>query len=78
MFYLLDPIPMAAVVGVTLAILIIFLILVIGLLIAYKKEKMCFKSKFQLFIREIWLLKTLPSWCHYHLPNSGLKVNIKP
>jgi len=40
-----DPIPMAAVVGVTLAILIIFLVLVIALLIAYKKEKMCFKRK---------------------------------
>ena len=40
---------MAAVVGVTLAILIIFLILVIGLLIAYKKEKMCFKSKFHTY-----------------------------
>jgi len=38
-----DPIPMAAVVGVTLAILIAFLVLVIALLIAYKKEKMCFK-----------------------------------
>jgi len=36
---------MAAVVGVTLAILIIFLVLVIALLIAYKKEKMCFKRK---------------------------------
>ena len=45
-FLFLDPIPMAAVVGVTLAILILFLILVIALLIAYKKEKMCFKSKF--------------------------------
>ena len=44
--HVLDPIPMAAVVGVTLSILIIFLALVIGLLIAYKKEKMCFKSKF--------------------------------
>ena len=42
---LLDPIPMAAVVGLTLAILIVFLVLVIALLIAYKKEKMCFKSK---------------------------------
>lgn len=41
----LDPIPMAAVVGLTLAILIAFLVLVIALLIAYKKEKMCFKSK---------------------------------
>ena len=40
---------MAAVVGVTLAILILFLILVIALLIAYKKEKMCFKSKFNCF-----------------------------
>merc|ERR1711976_431196 len=39
-----DPIPMAAVVGVTLTILITFLILVIALLIAYKKEKLCFKS----------------------------------
>ena len=42
---LLDPIPMAAVVGLTLAILIVFLVLVIALLVAYKKEKMCFKSK---------------------------------
>merc|ERR1719507_163649 len=39
-----DPIPMAAVVGLTLAILIIFLVLVIALLVAYKKEKMCFKN----------------------------------
>ena len=43
-----DPIPMAAVVGVTLAILIIFLVLVIALLIAYKKEKMCFKSEYNI------------------------------
>ena len=45
---ILDPIPMAAVVGVTLAILIIFLVLVIALLIAYKKEKMCFKSEYNI------------------------------
>ena len=45
---IVDPIPMAAVVGVTLTILIAFLILVIALLIAYKKEKLCFKSKFNL------------------------------
>ena len=41
----LDPVPMAAVVGVTLSILIIFLALVIALLVAYKREKMCFKGK---------------------------------
>ena len=35
---------MAAVVGVTLSLLIIFLLLVIALLVAYKKEKMCFKG----------------------------------
>lgn len=46
---ILDPIPMAAVVGLTLAILIIFLVLVIALLVAYKKEKMCFKSKYENF-----------------------------
>ena len=40
-----DPVPMAAVVGVTLSLLIIFLLLVITLLIAYKKEKMCFKGE---------------------------------
>ena len=39
---------MAAVVGLTLAILIIFLVLVIALLVAYKKEKMCFKSKYDI------------------------------
>ena len=46
---------MAAVVGVTLAILIAFLILVIALLIAYKKEKLCFKSKFtEQFLQRIY------------------------
>ena len=40
-----DPVPMAAVVGVTLSLLIIFLLLVITLLVAYKKEKLCFKGK---------------------------------
>ena len=36
---------MGAVVGVTLALLIIFVVLVVALLIAYKKEKMCFKGE---------------------------------
>ena len=61
-----DPIPMAAVVGVTLAILIIFLVLVIALLIAYKKEKMCFKSEYN-------ILNTYTH--HWHLLwNEFLKV----
>ena len=47
---------MAAVVGVTLAILIIFLVLVIALLIAYKKEKMCFKSEYKILNTYIHLL----------------------
>ena len=36
---------MVAVVGVTLSLLILFLALVLTLLVAYKKEKMCFKGE---------------------------------
>ena len=43
--HLSDPVPMVAVVGVTLSLLILFLALVLALLVAYKKEKMCFKGE---------------------------------
>jgi len=39
-----DPVSMASVIAVVLAILIIFLFVVISLLIAYKKQKLCFKD----------------------------------
>merc|ERR1712154_577354 len=73
-----DPIPMAAVVGLTLAILIIFLILVIALLVAYKKEKMCFKRK-----RESLKSASTSSTLHYVDPmtisnKSSAKVSPLP
>ena len=46
--HLSDPVPMVAVVGVTLSLLILFLALVLALLVAYKKEKMCFKGEISL------------------------------
>ena len=36
---------MASVIGVVIALLVLFVILVIVLLYAYKKQKLCFKGK---------------------------------
>lgn len=40
-----DPVSMASVIGVVIALLVLFVILVIVLLYAYKKQKLCFKGK---------------------------------
>lgn len=40
---------MASVIGVVIALLVLFVLLVIVLLYAYKKQKLCFKGKDQLF-----------------------------
>ena len=40
-----DPVSMASVIGVVIALLTLFVLLVIVLLYAYKKQKMCFKGK---------------------------------
>ena len=37
---------MASVIGVVIALLVLFVILVIVLLYAYKKQKLCFKGEF--------------------------------
>jgi len=37
---------MASVIGVVIALLIIFVLLSIILLVAYKKQKLCFKGKY--------------------------------
>jgi hypothetical protein len=39
-----DPVSMTSVIAVVIALLIIFLVLVISLLIAYKKQKLCFQD----------------------------------
>ena len=41
-----DPISMASVISVVLVLLIVFLILVFSLLLAYNKQKFCFKGNF--------------------------------
>ena len=43
--FLTEPVSMASVIGVVIALLILFVILVIVLLYAYKKQKLCFKGK---------------------------------
>ena len=40
-----DPVSMTSVIAVVIALLIIFLVLVISLLIAYKKQKLCFQGR---------------------------------
>ena len=40
-----DPVSMASVIGVVIALLLLFVIMVVVLLYAYKKQKMCFKGK---------------------------------
>jgi len=39
-----DPVSMTSVIAVVIALLIVFLVLVISLLIAYKKQKLCFQD----------------------------------
>ena len=41
-----EPVSMASVIGVVIALLVLFVILVIVLLYAYKKQKLCFKGEF--------------------------------
>ena len=43
--YSADPVSMASVIGVVIALLLLFVIMVVVLLYAYKKQKMCFKGK---------------------------------
>ena len=44
---------MASVIGVVIALLILFVLLVIILLYAYKKQKLCFKGKFIHFFENL-------------------------
>ena len=40
-----DPVSMSSVIGVVIALLVVFVLMVIFLLYAYKRQKMCFKGK---------------------------------
>ena len=40
-----DPVSMASVIGVVIALLLLFVVMVVVLLYAYKKQKMCFKGE---------------------------------
>ncbi len=40
-----DPVSMASVIGVVIALLVVFLMLVVTLLYAYKKNRLCFKGQ---------------------------------
>jgi len=40
-----DPVSMASVIGVVIALLALFVLLVVVLLYAYKQQKMCFKGE---------------------------------
>ncbi len=48
-----DPVSMASVIGVVIALLALFVLLVILLLYAYKRQKMCFKGK-EIYIKCIF------------------------
>ena len=44
LFLFSEPVSMASVIGVVIGLLVLFVILVIVLLYAYKKQKLCFKG----------------------------------
>ena len=66
---------MASVIAVVIALLVLFVLLVIILLYAYKKQKLCFKGKKNLFHykKKGVPASTLPSLC-FAIFESGFSV----
>ena len=50
-----EPVSMASVIGVVIALLVLFVVLVIVLLWAYKKQRLCFKGEFYFSSENEWI-----------------------